>query len=287
MINIQTIIDGLEMVDDMNRVFLDTETDETVYLSEFDPDLTSDTAELMEEYPDRFIPLPSQREINEYGMMEDFIDELPDGNQKDTLSMAISGRGAFRRFKDTVARFDLEESWYAFRDKQYARVARRWCEENDVEYYQKGSGIPLAELLEDIADDEDSPMNVVKIDKEVLSTAGGLENMLKGLFTDSGIDIKAEEEDEEHIYSITPTHLIKYHDIFKRLSALQGEIEDLADEVGGPVGDALDDASSDIENALDRLDEDVNVEVVVDGKVYGGIEVLTELLKRIRTDPIS
>ena len=48
MINLQTIIDGLEMVDDMNRVFFNTETNETVYLSEFDPELTADTAELME-----------------------------------------------------------------------------------------------------------------------------------------------------------------------------------------------------------------------------------------------
>lgn len=46
MINLQIIIDGLEMVDDMNRVFLDTEAQETVYLSEFDPSLTEDTAEL-------------------------------------------------------------------------------------------------------------------------------------------------------------------------------------------------------------------------------------------------
>ena len=73
MINLQTIIDGLEMVDDMNRFFLDTETNDTVYLSEFDPSLTADTAELMEQHPSRFIPLPTQREINEYGMMEDFI----------------------------------------------------------------------------------------------------------------------------------------------------------------------------------------------------------------------
>lgn len=133
MIDLQ-IIDGLEMVDDMNRVFLDTETNDTVYLSDFDPELTADTAELMEENPSRFIPLPDQREINEYGMMEDFIDDLPDGGKKYTLAMSINGRGAFRRFKDTVRHYGLEEQWYAFREKCYARVARRWCEDNDVEY---------------------------------------------------------------------------------------------------------------------------------------------------------
>ena len=63
MINLQVIIDGLEMVDDMNTVFLDLKTGDTVYLSDFDPSLTEDTAELLEEYPDRFLRLPDQREI--------------------------------------------------------------------------------------------------------------------------------------------------------------------------------------------------------------------------------
>ena len=81
MIDLQIIIDGLEMVDDMNTVFLDLETGDTVYLSDFDPSLTDDTAELLEEYPDRFLRLPDQREINEYGMMEDFIDGLSEGER--------------------------------------------------------------------------------------------------------------------------------------------------------------------------------------------------------------
>lgn len=296
MINLQIIIDGLEMVDDMNHVFLDTEAQETVYLSEFDPSLTEDTAELMDEYPDRFIPLPSQREINEYGMMEDFIEDLPDGEQKYTLSMAINGRGAFRRFKDTIHRFGLEDSWYPFRDKCYARVARRWCEDNDVEYYQKGTGVPLEELLEDIAEDEgsDEPMNVVKIDKEALSTAGGLEGLLNSLFADSGVEFRVddddedededEDDDEEESFSLTPAQAVKYHDIYKRLSTLQGEIENLADEVDGSAGEALEDASSNIKDALERLDDDVNVRLVMNGKAAEDIEALADLLKKLKEE---
>ena len=286
MINLDIIIEALEFTSDESTYFFDRKTNDTVLLSEYSDDYSQLCDMIDEDEDDRFLPLPSQREINEYGMMEDFIDTLPDGDQKYTLAMSINGRGAFRRFKDTIIRFNLEDSWYTFRDKAYARVARRWCEENDVEYYQKGTGVPLEELLEDIAEDEDEPVDVVKIDKEALSTAGGLENILKGLFADSGIDIKVDEEDlaEKETYTITPAQLGKYHDIYQRLSALQGEIEDLADEVSGPVGEVLDDASSHIEDALDRLDEDVHVEIVVDGKTYEGIGLLTELLKRLKED---
>ena len=87
-----------------------------------------------EDDDDRFIPLPNQREINEYGMMEEFVSNVRNDSQRAALEIAISGRGAFRRFKDTIIRLGLEKKWYAFRDKEYLRVAREWCEENKIEY---------------------------------------------------------------------------------------------------------------------------------------------------------
>ena len=61
-----------------------------------------DNSELIEEIEDSFIeeyiPLPGQYEINEYRIMEEFIYDLPEGRNQDTLERAIQGRGAFRRF---------------------------------------------------------------------------------------------------------------------------------------------------------------------------------------------
>ena len=64
MLDIDIIVDALEMTDDMNRYFLDLETMETVCLSGFDPSATVETAALMDENPDRFIALPTKRQIN-------------------------------------------------------------------------------------------------------------------------------------------------------------------------------------------------------------------------------
>ena len=134
MIDLQIIIDGLEMVDDMNTVFLDLETGDTVYLSDFDPSLTDDTAELLEEYPDRFLRLPDQREINEYGMMEDFITTVHDARAAEWLKNAIKGRGAFRMFRATCDRFDLTDAWYTYREHRYRDLAVDWCLENGIAY---------------------------------------------------------------------------------------------------------------------------------------------------------
>lgn len=134
MLDIQTVVDALEMTDNLNRFYLDLDTQETVSLSEYDPQSTEDVAFLMENNPDRFIALPTQRDINEYSIMEQFIESMPSGEAKRGLEVAIQGRGAFRRFKDRIYYFGIEESWFAFRRRTYQQIAKAWCEEHGIEY---------------------------------------------------------------------------------------------------------------------------------------------------------
>jgi hypothetical protein len=65
--------------------------------------------------------------------MESFISTLS-GTVADRLSRAISGRGAFRRFKDEIIRLGVEKEWYAFEEDTHKRIAIRWCEENGLEW---------------------------------------------------------------------------------------------------------------------------------------------------------
>lgn len=66
-------------------------------------------------------------------MIEEFVENLPDGRKKIELSDSIQGRGAFGRFKDTIYDLRLEQKWYKFREEAYEQVARNWCEENGIE----------------------------------------------------------------------------------------------------------------------------------------------------------
>ena len=142
MINLDIIVEALEMTDNETEFFFDREKEDTVMLSEYSDDYSQVSDMIDEDEDDRFIRLPTQREINEYGMMEEFVSGVRNDSQRAALETAISGRGAFRRFKDTVIRFGIEKKWYAFRDKEYLRVAREWCEENDVAYEPTNSDQP-------------------------------------------------------------------------------------------------------------------------------------------------
>lgn len=72
--------------------------------------------------------------INEYRMMENFIETVTDEMMQSRLYRTIQGRGAFRRFKDMVWGTGWEQKWYDFRDNAYVDIAREWCEENLPQY---------------------------------------------------------------------------------------------------------------------------------------------------------
>lgn len=62
-----------------------------------------------------------------YEDMEAFIERVRNPNARKLLERAIAGRGAFRRFKDTLLDFpELREAWFRFHDARVERRAIRW-----------------------------------------------------------------------------------------------------------------------------------------------------------------
>lgn len=103
-------------------------------LQEWEQEEVREARELLEKWDD-LVPFPDKYELNEYEMMEDFIETVKDEHIRDCLSIAINGRGAFRRFKDTVNRFGVETAWYDFKEQALLAFARDWCENNELKYY--------------------------------------------------------------------------------------------------------------------------------------------------------
>jgi len=81
-----------------------------------------------------YIELPGKWKINEYNIMENFCGSIRNEKISNALYYAIRGRGAFRRFKDAIIRFGIEENWYRFREEALKDIAIRWCERNDITF---------------------------------------------------------------------------------------------------------------------------------------------------------
>jgi hypothetical protein len=82
----------------------------------------------------RFVPVPGADARAGYADMEAFIETVAGPRLRERLWGAIRGRGAFRRFKDVLARHPAElERWFAFRDGRVRQRALAWLAEEGIE----------------------------------------------------------------------------------------------------------------------------------------------------------
>lgn len=135
-IKLKVVIDAIEEATESYTSFYDTKTKETVYLP--DAFMTGETneelLELIENEPDRFLRFPTKYDIHEYSIVEAFVDYLPPGKIKSEMISAIRGKGAFRRFKQSIRYHGIEQLWYDYQANAYRELAERWCRDNEIEY---------------------------------------------------------------------------------------------------------------------------------------------------------
>ena len=132
MIDLNEVIDGLEYVNDCidKNAYYNPKTKEIFYSNVLEYEDSEEFDDLIE----NSIVLPSKYEINEYSMMEDFIETIQDTLLYNQLLIAINGSGAFRRFKATCINFGIIDNWSKFRYEKYKELAINWCKENDIDF---------------------------------------------------------------------------------------------------------------------------------------------------------
>jgi hypothetical protein len=80
-------------------------------------------------FGDRFIAIPSEGSHEGYRDMEAFIATVRNRRLQDRLERAISGRGAFRYFKDVLLDYPAErERWFQFKQEQLHLRILDWLE---------------------------------------------------------------------------------------------------------------------------------------------------------------
>jgi len=149
-VKLDDIIDGMECQSDESSSFLNKKTGEVVLISDYEMQAAEDD-ELLEDMPDweqdqvriareilaetgRYISLPSKFDIDDYSIMERFCMSLDNQKISDILYDLISGSGAFRRFKDAIYRYGIEDEWHTYHNNAIKEIAIEWCRENNIEF---------------------------------------------------------------------------------------------------------------------------------------------------------
>ena len=87
----------------------------------------------IDEDTDRYERIPKAESNEGYEDMVNFIGTVKDERLVELLEVAISGKGAFRRFKDVLLNYPEErERWFQFRDDRVQEKALEWLGEIDV-----------------------------------------------------------------------------------------------------------------------------------------------------------
>ena len=151
----------LEMItntmEDVARIdmeyYLDKETGEVIfipeevsrYVEEEDENLREELSdwqkegiklaqEILLKKSDRYIYIPEGPPCNGYDLMVEFTEKAEDELLREKLSIALDGKGAFRRFKNVMADYpDYREKWFKFRGERINKKVIEWLNSVGIE----------------------------------------------------------------------------------------------------------------------------------------------------------
>jgi hypothetical protein len=149
-IKLNDVLEAMQLAGDLVEYFLDLRTGEVIMITDDirfamdnDEEDLNDCEDWIREPAQKYLEirgtdnclqLPGKFEIDEYSMMQSFIETIKDDHLCQSLLDAIHGKGAFRRFKDQIYRHGIEQSWFDFRDKAFRETAIQWLEDHNLPY---------------------------------------------------------------------------------------------------------------------------------------------------------
>ena len=151
-VSLGDVIEQMDLTTDEATAYINRKTGELITLTHEEAALTEDPDEAAEApqwqkdflpkarevlASEDYIPLPSKFEIHEWSIMERFAQSHTDTAVNDELEASLHGRGAFRRFKDSVHRLGIADDWYRFRDAALEEIAIEFLEAHGIAYQRE------------------------------------------------------------------------------------------------------------------------------------------------------
>ena len=125
---IDQIAEALLLLDDDMTAYLQPKTHTITYLTELSS--SAEAEQLATDTND--LKLPTERDIDTYGIMTDFVDQLTDATTRNQLARALHSRGAYRRFREQIRTLGVENDWNHYRAGAYQAIARDWRREHHL-----------------------------------------------------------------------------------------------------------------------------------------------------------
>jgi len=151
-VKLEDIIEGMESQSDENMTYLNKNNGEVVLISDGEfrgvennepienfPEWEHENIEIAKEIleTDNYISLPTKFDIHEYDIMQRFCLSIKDEEVSNILYNSMKGSGTFRRFKENIYRYNIQDDWYNYRNAAIKEIAIEWCRHNNIEFTEE------------------------------------------------------------------------------------------------------------------------------------------------------
>jgi len=184
--DMQELCNAFEDSSDDHRYYLDLEIGEII-LDFLDSTEREELDEMVDEdSQERYRYLPIAESHEGYEDMKEFIETVKGTHLKEKLYIAISGRGAFRRFKDVLNSYPKDrERWFKFKDEKVMERVNEWLEYEGIELIPK------------------KPIEIKEISSKEIIESNEIEEAWKGFGSRGCLDCENENEFKERYLIIS------------------------------------------------------------------------------------
>jgi hypothetical protein len=153
-VDIEDIAMIMDNQDRQGSCYLDTETGEVISIPEelmsaleegesceglpaWELEMLPQAKEIFEG-SDRYKEIPTRPSYEGYNLTVQFAESVADERIQRELSIALDGKGTFRRFKDTLREYpEVEKEWFKFKAEKDKEEVKEWLESIGVEMVEK------------------------------------------------------------------------------------------------------------------------------------------------------
>jgi hypothetical protein len=114
-----------------NSALVNRDTGTVHWRSDSDPELFEEPDDIDDDGKYSELPNPRDLDLGRPLVMRFAADELD--QHYDEIAAIFSRKGAYRRFKDFLARVGVLDRWYAYESEAKEKALRAWCEVNEIE----------------------------------------------------------------------------------------------------------------------------------------------------------
>ena len=133
-IDMSFLIDALEDHTSMASCYLDKQTGEILRISEYDTEEEKKPFyDQIDAFPDRYVCIEPLDSSTSFRIMEDFVQGLPDGEERRSLERALSWKKPFSNFRNALReKPEIGALWHKFHDARMTALAKEWLEEEGI-----------------------------------------------------------------------------------------------------------------------------------------------------------